>query len=64
MDVVYCNCILWTQTDNFYSWNALFIANMCNSSQATWACKNKCVILAKYFATTIVRDYPSLHKLM
>ena len=27
-------------------------------------CKNKCVILAKYFATTIVRDYPSLHKLV
>ena len=28
-------------------------------------CKNKCVILAKYqFATTIVRDYPSLRKLM
>ena len=27
-------------------------------------CKNKCVILAKYFATTIVHDYPSLHKLM
>ena len=27
-------------------------------------CKNRCVILAKYFATTIVRDYPSLHKLM
>ena len=26
-------------------------------------CKNKCVILAKYFATTIVCDYPSLRKL-
>ena len=26
--------------------------------------KNKCVILAKYFATTIVRDYPSLHELI
>ena len=27
-------------------------------------CQNKCVILAKYFATTIVRNYPSLRKLM
>ena len=28
------------------------------------ALQNKCVILARYFATTIVRDYPSLRKLM